>query len=250
MSQFVPSSTCSRSSESISKPARIILAAIAMIVSIGGVHLFSQEPVATKAGATARTLPKDVYADSRHRLPLVKRDDLDDKGKKIFDEAAGDSRALAGLQGPSGIRLNSIRLAELQTPYSEYLRFNNGLGPRLTQLAFLVAAREVDSQFEWTSHEPAALKAGVDQSLIDIVKYRKPLTGVGEKETAIIQIGREALGKRKVSPDTFARGLKLFGKETMVNLASFLGYQAQTATLLVIFDQQIPMDQKPLLPMP
>jgi len=195
-------------------------------------------------------LPADIYEDSRNRLPLAKREDFDERGKKVYDEVAGDSRSLAGLQGPGGIRLISPRLSELNGPVSEYLRFENGVGPRLTQLAFLVAAREIDSQFEWTAHEPAALKIGVSQELIDIVKYRKPLTGVGDKEAAIIQIGREAFGPRKVSSETFKRALDLFGKETLVNLVSFIGYQAQTGVLLVVFDQQLPAGQKPLLPIP
>jgi len=195
-------------------------------------------------------LPPDVYPDSRNRLPLPKREDFDERGKEIFDRVAGDSRALAGLRGPGGIRLNNPRLSELNTPVSEYLRFENGLGPRLTQLAFLVAARGIDSQFEWTAHEPAALKEGVSQELIDIVKFRKPLTGVGDKEAAIIQIGREAFGPRKVSSETFQRALDLFGKETLINLVSFLGYQAQTGVLLVVLDQQLPPGQKPLLPIP
>lgn len=213
-------------------------------------------PVASNSEAEAAAaqagdqLPPDVYPDSRNRLPLVQREDLDERGKKVYDEMANDSRSLAGLRGPAGIRLNSPRLSELNAPVSEYLRFENGVGPRLTQLAFLVTAREIDSQFEWTAHEPAALKAGVSQELIDIVKYRKPLTGVGEKEAAIIQLGREAFGQRKVSSETFARALNLFGKETLVNLVSFLGYQAQTGVLLVVFDQHIPAGQKPLLPVP
>lgn len=196
-------------------------------------------------------LPTDIHPDSRNRLPLVKREDLDERGKKVYDEVAGDSRSLAGLQGPAGIRLNSPRLSELNSPVSEYLRFENGVGPRLTQLAFLVAARGIDSQFEWTAHEPAALKVGVSQEVIDIVKYNKPLTGsVDEKEAAIIQIGREAFGPRKVSSETFKRALDLFGKETLINLVSFIGYQAQTGVLLVVFDQQLPPGQKPLLPIP
>lgn len=202
------------------------------------------------APQAANQLPPDVYPDSRNRLPLAKREEMDERGKKVYDEVAGDARSLAGLQGPAGIRLNSPRLSELNSPVSEYLRFENGVGPRLTQLAFLVAARGIDSQFEWTAHEPAALKVGVSQELIDIVKYNKPLTGVGDKEAAIIQIGREAFGSRKVSSETFKRALDLFGKETLVNLVSFLGYQAQTGVLLVVFDQQIPADQKPLLPVP
>ena len=229
----------------------VIATGLATGYGISGLSQVASSPGGgTSAAAAEAPLPKDVYPDSRNRLPLVKREDLDERGKKVYDEIAGDSRNLAGLQGPGGIRLNNPRLSELNTPVSAYLRFENGLGPRLTQLAFLVAARGIDSQFEWTAHEPAALKVGVSQELIDIVKYNKPLAGVDEKDAAIIQLGREAFGPRKVSSETFQRALSLFGKETLINLVSFLGYQAQTGVLLVVFDQQLPPGQKPLLPIP
>ena len=224
-------------------------------VAVGyGPNALSEQAASGSRGETsqpsAATLPKDIYPDSRNRLPLVKREDLDDVGKKVYDAAAGDTRSLAGFQGPEGIRLHSPRLADHTREVSEYLRFETALGPRLTQLAMLVTAREVDSQFEWTAHEPAGLKAGLKQEMIDIVKYRKPLTGVGEKEAAIIQLGREAFEKRKVSSDTFARALKLFGREGLVDLVSLMGHQSQTAVLLTTFDQQLPAGQKPLLPIP
>ncbi|MBI2822050.1 MAG: carboxymuconolactone decarboxylase family protein [Acidobacteria bacterium] len=196
------------------------------------------------------TLPKDVYPDSGNRLPLIRREDLSDQDKRVYDMVVGDSRSLVGLRGPGGIRLYSPRLTEYTRRPNEYLRYESGLGSRLSELAILVTARELDQQFEWTAHEPAALKAGLEQEIIDGVKYRRPVAGLGEKEAVIIQLGREAVGKRKVGADTFARALKLFGRETLVNLVSLMGYYAATAILLDTFDQHLPPDQKPLLPVP
>ncbi len=204
----------------------------------------------TTADEYAAMLPKDVYPDSGNRLPLVKREDLSDEDKKVYDTVVGDTRSLAGLRGPGGIRLYSPRLTEYTRKGNDYLRYNNGLGARLSELAILVTARELDQQFEWTAHEPAALKAGLEPAIIDIVRYRKPITGIGEKEAAIIQLGREAVGQRKVSSETFARALKLFGKEGLVNLVSLIGQYASTAILLSTFDQHLAPGQKPLLPIP
>ncbi len=83
-----------------------------------------------------------------------------------------------------------------------------------------------------------------------MVRYRKPLTGLGEKEGVIIQLGREVFEKRKVASDTFAHALKLFGPKTLVDLSSLMGQYASTSVLLTVFDQQIPTTQKSLLPVP
>lgn len=199
--------------------------------------------------AAAATLPKDVHADSRNRLPLVRREDLDEAGKKLYDQSTSASSPV-GLQGPGGIRLHSPRLAEYSRRELNYLENESGLDHRLTQLAILVTARQLDQQFEWAAHERMALKAGLSQETIDIVKYRKPLTGVQPEEAAIIQLGREVFGQKKVNSDTFAKALKLFGKAGLVNLVYLMGRYAGTAVLLTAFDQQLAVGQKPLLPIP
>lgn len=204
------------------------------------------------ATAEAQQLPKDVHPDSLNRLPLIKRDQLTDPAAlKLYDSYAGpNSKSLAGLQGPGGIRLWSPRLAVLNEPRNTYIRYNLDLSRRLTELAILVAAREFDSQFEWAAHEPAALKEGLEPQIVDIVKNRKNLNGLKEDETVIISIGRELFGKRNLTSETYARGIKLLGEKGMVDLISLMTDYAATSYFLRAFDMQLHPGQKPLLPMP
>lgn len=237
------------------RPARVLLCltAAALLGGYSAPSLEAQEAPGARSdtvGESTMTLPKDVYPDSGNRLPLIKREDLKEEDQQVYDMVVGDSRSLVGLRGPGGIRLHSPRLAEYMRKPNDYLRFETGLGRRLSELAILVTARELDQQFEWTAHEPAAIKAGLEQDIIEVVKHRRPVAGVGEKEAAIIELGRQAVGRRKVSPETFARALKLFDSETLVNLVSLMGYYAATAVLLDTFDQHLAPGQEPLLPVP
>ncbi len=202
------------------------------------------------AQASAEKLPKDIYPDSRDRLPLVKREELDAEAQKLYDNATKGVRSSAGLRGPSGLRLHNPRLAVLMEPLAEYVRFDSGLGNHLIQVAMLVTAREMNCWFEWNGHEKQARDAGVSQNTIDTIRYRKPLTGLDEKEAAIIQLGREDFEKHEVSSDTFARALKLLGKQNLVSALAVMGHQADTALLLTAFNQQLPAGEKPLLPLP
>lgn len=246
-------------------PVSAWLCVCALLCVMGSIELIGYSPNSIAAqGASAErdktaneyaaTLPKDVYPDSGSRLPLIKREDLNEEDKKVFDLVLSDERSapntVVGLRGPPGLRLHSVGYAENARMGSRYLRFHSGLDRRLYELTVLVTAREFDQQYEWAAHEPAARKEGLEQAIIDIVKYRKPVTGIGEKEAAIIQLGREAIGKRKVSSDTFARALKLFGDEVLVNMVSLMGQYAGLTILLNTFDQQLPPGQKPPLPMP
>lgn len=196
------------------------------------------------------TLPPDVYPDSRCRLPLVKRDELDENGKKIYDGYANNPQSLAGLVGPGGIRMHSIPLVEKSRPMNRFLRFEAGLDERLRELAILTAAREMDAHFEWQAHEPEALRVGLEPQIIDVIRYRKPLDGLGEKEAALIRLGREAIGKHKVAPETFATMLRLFGKEQVLFYATLMGEYVGTSIVLATFGQELPEGKTSTLPVP
>ena len=194
------------------------------------------------------TLPGDVYPDSLSRLPLVEREAMDEQGKRFYDAVTSpQSRTLVGLQGPSGIWLHSPELGERMRAVNQYLRYETALERRLTELAILVTARELDNQFEWTAHEPVALKEGLDPEVIDVVKYRKPISGLGTKEALIIDLGRKLFRERKVDPETFAHALEAFGPRGIVELAALMGNYAGTAIMLNMVDQQLRPDQTPLL---
>jgi len=200
---------------------------------------------ATSAQAPAATFPKDVYANTGNRLPVVKREDLDDAGKKLFD-----SRGAADFFGPGGIRLYSPPVAEQMSGVNDFLRHKSGLDPRLVELAILVTAREENCEYVWTAHEPMGLKAGLQPEIIDVVRNHKSTEGLAEKDAIIIQLGREAIGKHHASSDVAARALNLFGKQGLVNIVSLMGDYASTAILLNAFDQQVRPADKPLLPIP
>ncbi len=181
---------------------------------------------------------KDDSPDSGFRLPLRKRSDLDEYGKKVYDLISGPgSRVLVGVRGPSGIRLYTPKLAELEHVLNQYLRYETGLSGPIRELAVLVVAREMDSQFEWDSHAPQALKEGLPQEIIDVVKYRRGVEGLPEKEAIVIQLGRQIFGKKKVDAETFARALKIFGLEQLVGVAALIGYYSSTAVLLAVFHE-------------
>ena len=193
-------------------------------------------------------LPRDIHPESLSRLPLVKREDMDEHGQRFYDMVTGPhSRTLVGLQGPSGIWLHSPELGERVRAVNQYLRFETTLERRLTELAILVTARELDNQFEWTAHEPAALRDGLEPEIIAIVKQRRPATGLGPKETLIITLGRKLFRERRVDPDTFAQALAAFGSRGLIELVALIGNYAATALMLNLVDQQLRPGQAPLL---
>lgn len=198
---------------------------------------------------SGRQLPSDVHADSRNRLPLPKRDELDEAGKKVFDHHTDPKGfSIAGLQGPGGIKLHSPKLAAAASPATRYLRREAGFSGPMRELVILIAAREMDSRFEWAAHEPEALKEGLPQAVIDVVKHKRPTDGLPETEATVITFGRQLFRDKRVEPAVFATMLRLFGKRQLVDLVALMGNYAGTALLLAAFDMQLPDGEVKELP--
>ena len=200
--------------------------------------------------APPATMPADIDPDSGFRLPLPKRAELDEAGKKMYDEASRPGASLVGLQGPSGIRLYSTKTAPWLTSLNRHLRFEAGIAPRIREIAILVTAREMDSQFEWVAHEPEALKEGVPQSVIEVIKHRRSTHGLDQADAVVIVLGRQIWRDHKVDSATFADAKALFGPHKLVDIVLLMGNYAGTAALLTAFDMQLHPGKKPLLPIP
>ena len=195
-------------------------------------------------------MASDIDPQSGFRLPLPKREELDEEGKKAYDRATRPGATLAGLQGPSGIQLFSPKTAAHQSSLNHYLRYEAGFTPHVREVAILTTAREMDSQFEWVAHEPEALKEGVPQAVVDAIKYRRSTTGLDETDATVIELGRQIWRDHKVTSETFAKAKAIFGPNRLIELIMLMGNYAATAALLAAVDMQLHPGKKPLLPIP
>jgi 4-carboxymuconolactone decarboxylase len=109
------------------------------------------------------SVPSDIHPVTLSRLPPIIAQDLDDEGQRLL---AARTNFTPG-PGPTHITIYSPRERDLGIPSGE----KSPVGPRYFQLAVLITAREIDQQYEWSAHEAAGLRQGLEQSVIDVVKY-------------------------------------------------------------------------------
>jgi 4-carboxymuconolactone decarboxylase len=178
------------------------------------------------------TPPTDIHPDSRSRLPLVRTKALSPQANLYARQLAPEGT------GPNHIARHAGSLASLEASQ----------GRRIMALAALVTAREHHAQYDWTLSELAAVKDGLEPALIDVVRTGSPLTGLGGKEAALVQFGRELFARHTISAEAYARALMLFGERDLVDLVNLIAQHAGDELLLAAFDQQLPAGQRPLLP--
>jgi 4-carboxymuconolactone decarboxylase len=221
------------------------------------VLLLAAGPLAATRPALAQTaprqetvMPSDIDPQSGFRLPLLRREELDETARKTYDDAARPGASLAGLQGPAAVQLYSPKTTAHLRALNRYLRFEAGISPRIREIAILATAREMDSQFEWVAHEPEALKEGVPPDVVDAIKHRGSTAGLEETDALVIELGRQLWRDHKVKSETFARLKEIFGPHKLVDLVLLMGNYAGTAAMLAAVDMQLHKGKQPLLPIP
>lgn len=195
---------------------------------------------------STRVLPADVHPVSLTRLPPLARDDLDEAGKAIYDDIVGDGPAPR--TGPVALSLYSPPIAKVFDELNGYLRYNGVLSPRHTEVAIIVATWEIAQQYEYSSHEQAALDYGAPQAVIDTIKYDREPVGLSPEETVIIKLGRAIMRDHKVDSALYAEAEKLFGRQGIVEMVTVMGDYVMVGMVMTAIDQQLPEDRPARLP--
>jgi hypothetical protein len=199
--------------------------------------------------AQATALPPDINPVTLSRFAPVTPADLDADGQKAL--AARTNPPNPG-PGPGAAGAYSPRTSEGRGLLGRALGVPSGAnfpaGVRVYQLVVLITAREIDQQYEWSAHEPAGLRAGLEQSVIDVVKFDRPVDGLAEKDATLIRFFRALLREHKVGSDLFAKMIADYGKQRTVEMMELAGDYWTVGTMMNAGDQHLPATRPALMP--
>src|SRR5512132_453797 len=165
--------------------------------------------------------PNDIHPESLSRLPPLARGDLAADDQHVWDYLVGVNGTMPKV-GPPPVTIYSPKSAEPIQALNQYLR-KSVVGPRYFELSALLAAREFDQQYEWSGHEPAALRAGLDQAVIDAVKFNRDIAGLPDTDATVIRLGRALFRDHKVSAELWAKAVESFGRQGAVEIVATMG---------------------------
>jgi 4-carboxymuconolactone decarboxylase len=207
-----------------------------------------QRETAAKAARPDAKQPRtDIHPESLSRVPPVQRADLDDAGRRVFDYVAGGEGRSIPKTGPGAVTMHSPGSAEPIQALNQYLR-KTVVGARFFELSALLAAREFDQQYEWSGHEPAGVRAGLEPNVIDVVKFNRDPAGLPEKEATVIRLARALFRQHHVPPSLWAKTEELFGRQGAVEIVTIMGDYAMVGFILTAVDQRLPPERPALLP--
>jgi 4-carboxymuconolactone decarboxylase len=159
------------------------------------------------------------------RLPLPPQDHMTAEQRAAAQALIDSPRK--GVFGPFLPLMQSPKLLDRVAKVGEYLRFESVLDARVRELCTCATARHVGNQFEWHTHVPLAVKAGVDAGAIDALRQgARPTAGLQADEELALDFTHELLRTNGVSDLTYGRAVTQFGEQGVVELASLVGYFA------------------------
>jgi alkylhydroperoxidase family enzyme len=197
---------------------------------------------------SAAKMPADINAKSLARLPYLTRQDVGDAGKRLADTFARNGQPTDPITGPLAFASYNVPVANALLDLHDAAVGKGSLNPHVRELAIMVACRETNYNLEWNGHEQAALKAGVDAKVLDVVRTGGALKGLDDADAAVIEFGRELIGKRHMGSGTFAKVEKLYGKKGAMDMVAAMSTYAVSGFFAVAVDEHSPAD-KPALPM-
>ncbi len=186
----------------------------------------------------------DLDAQSRARLPYLKKSEMDANGQKVLDifKSKDDT-----LRGPLAFATYNGAVGQALLDLHNAAVTGGTLDAHTRELAIMVACRETNYNLEWNGHEASALKAGVDAKVIDVVRNGRALTGVSEKDAVVIRFGRELFHDKKVDSAMFAKAVELWGKRGVMDMVAVMSTYAVSGYFAIAVDEQ-PAEGKTALP--
>jgi len=172
---------------------------------------------------SAISMKSKIKENDMARVNYVDREALDAEGKEIYDRIRRDRNAdRVGLQFRA--LLHNPQATSYLTSMGAQLRFNSAIPENLKEFAIIVAAREWNSDIEWTAHAALAAKAGVSVASIEAIRTGKELSVLTSEERVIARFVHQLLRDKNVTDETYAAADQLLGTRGMVDLTLTCGY--------------------------
>ena len=178
------------------------------------------------------------HKQTKGRFQDLDREAMSDAQRQVYDEIESGPRGT--VPAPFRIWLQSPALADRVQKLGQYLRFENKLGSRYSELAILISARHWDSTYEWFDHMPIGLKGGVPAHEIAAIARRARPEFEDERAAIVYDFATQMLTTRNVNDAIFNKAAQAFGQPGIVDLIAILGHYSAFAMLLGAFAIEAP----------
>ncbi|MGQ7932344.1 carboxymuconolactone decarboxylase family protein [Paraburkholderia sp. D1E] len=183
------------------------------------------------------------------RIPFFSPDSMTAEQERVYRAVVDGPRGT--VVGPLRAALHRPELADRWQRFGEILRYGTTLPARLTELAIVVTARRWNSQLEWHIHAESALRAGLNQAVLDAIRTGAQPAFDDAEEADIYEFTRQLQQTGNVGEDVYQRVMCRWGNVGIVELGAVIGYYTLVSMTLNVHQISLPANvPPPLEPVP
>ena len=182
---------------------------------------------------------------AQDRMPPIPGDKMTAAQKQAAAELIAGPRG--ALEGPFVPLLRSPEFMSRLQKMGEYLRYNNSLGSKLNEFVILLTSRQWKQEYEWDIHAPLALKAGLEPDIVAAIREGRRPAGMTDDEELVYDFCAELRQNQSVSDATYARAVKRFAEQGVVDMVGTAGYYSMLSMIMNVARTSAPSGAAPQL---
>ena len=173
------------------------------------------------------------------RIPALTRDEMDDEGKRIYDETVATTGRVG--RGPAIGYAHSPGMWETNNTASAYYE-NCSLSETQLRMVALLTARHWNAAYPWAAQARMALLAGLDRAVLDALNARERPDLASREDAAIHDAARELLETGTLGDAVFAAAEDALGYRRLADLVGIVGHFCKTAMMANVVGAEAPDD--------
>lgn len=144
--------------------------------------------------------------------------------------------------GPFALMLRSPEVMLRAAAMGDYMRYKTSLPRVLNEMIILLTARHWSQQFEWHVHQPAALKAGLSETIVHAISRGRRPERMSADEAIVYDFITELLRLQNISDETYARTRDRFGEPGIIDMVGVAGYYSFLSMMMNTARTAVPAD--------
>jgi alkylhydroperoxidase family enzyme len=201
-----------------------------------------------------RRLDTVLFVIDEPRLPSLHPDELNDEQRDVYQAIVGGPRPAnvfsflddeGRLLGPFNAMLHSPAVGGPLQELGAALRFRTSFTKREREIATLVVAARLRSDYEWYAHERVGRRAGLTDAELTALRTGADPVLADARERIVHEVARTLATDGDLSAPMFTEATASLGRAAVVELVTLVGYYSALALQLRVFRVGLPGGETP-----
>lgn len=160
------------------------------------------------------------------RIPAPTRDEMDEDGRKAYDQAAGSTGNVG--RGPAILYAYSPGVWRLHNASSQHL-LDCALTNRQVRVVSLMTVKHWNADYPWSAQAKAAIKAGLEPEIMEAINEGRRPDFADPTDAAVYDATKELLASGNLSEAGFGAAEAALGYHRLADIVGAIGHFTTTA---------------------